>query len=340
MIWLRGAAKLPGVQLADRILELLYDRRGRYVWPEDLSASAGRPRPSRAELERALEELAARGHRLERSPVAGVRLVGPTVLEAHLIERALPVEHVGRHVICFREVDSTNDVAFDSARQGPSAPLVVTAEYQRAGRGRLGRSWLSPPGSGVLASVAMGPLGKLGGEALTIAAGLAVAEGIEQATGVAVELEWPNDVLWQGRKLAGVMVEVRGPSREPGGGEVVVGFGINVTAAPPAGQTDRPAACLADAVEDAAALERIEILRAVLVRLDRWVGGIAAGRHQHLHDRWLARCGMLNRRLRVACGGRTHVGRVIDVSPLEGMLLLTDDGRQVHLLAATSTILR
>lgn len=325
------------MRIADRVLERLYDRGGEFVSLDELAPAAGTDRPDRAGLERVLEELIARGHRLERSPVRGIRLLRPTVLDARLVERDLPVERIGRHVICFGEVCSTNDVAFDSADQAGSEGLVVTAEFQRAGRGRLGRSWHSPPGSGILASVALEPGGKLCHEALTIAAGLAVAEGIERATGVVAELEWPNDVVLGGAKLAGVMVEIRSAGQ---GQRMVVGFGINVTAAPSADQADRPVACLSEAVADAAALERVEILRAVLVRLDRWVAAVRAGRNRELHDRWLGRCAMLNRRVRVACAGRTSTGRVVDVSPLEGLILLTDGGRQIHLPAATSHVVR
>ena len=335
-------------RLANRVLELLYDRGGESVWLDELTAAVGGL--ERAALAAALQELEARGHRLERSPT-GVRLVQPTALDAHLIERDLPVEQIGRHVICFGEVSSTNDVAFDCALQAQSGPLVITAESQTAGRGRLGRSWHSPPGTGILASAALaGAAARLSHEALTIAAGLAVAEGIEQATGVKCELEWPNDVVFQaptagrtdrgtGRpaKLAGVLVELRGTRAAC---RTVVGFGINVTATPPPEQVDRPVTCLAEAAPEEGHLERIEILRGVLIRLDRWVAAVRAGRNADLHDRWLARCAMLNRRVCVACADRRFTGRIVDVSPLQGLILLTDSGEQVRLPAATSSIVR
>ncbi len=332
------------VRLPNRILEYLYDRRGEFVSPQELAAGGLAP----AALQQALEQLGARGHRFERSAGRGVRLLRPTALDAHLIERDLPVRQIGRHVLCFDGVASTNDVAFDSAAKAGGQSLTVTAEHQTAGRGRLGRRWQSRPGTGILASVLLHEAGrKLPQEALTIAAGLAVAEGIEHATGVAAAVEWPNDVVVRPAglagadrsspspcKLAGAMVEIRGGSRRR---QVVVGFGINVTAAPPAGELARPAACLADVVDDASALERIGILRAVLVRLDHWA---AAGRTEQLHQSWLRRCEMINTRQTVASAGRRVTGRMLDVSPLSGLILLTDSGEQVHLPAATSTIVR
>ncbi len=321
--------------LVSNILEVLYDRRGQFVAPDELAPSAG---ATAGELASAVAELERRGHRIERAAPRGVRLVAPTVLDAHLLERDLSVEQIGRHVICFDEVDSTNDVAFDSAgadgaQQAAHEALVVTAEHQRAGRGRLGRQWICPRGTGILAGVLLAGGRQPASDPLTIAAGLAVAEGITQATGVRTQLEWPNDVAADGEKLAGVLVETRGPR---GSRRTVIGFGINVTAAPPPEAVHRPATSLADA--GAATLERIEILRAVLVRLDHWIGEVRADRTDGLHDAWVERCQMLNRRVTVQSEGRKVVGRILDVSPLDGLVLAADTGEQLHLPAAVSSV--
>ena len=81
------------------------------------------------------------------------------------------------------------------------------------------------------------------------------------------------------------------------------------------------------------------MLRAVLRCLDRWVVRLAGGRLDELHEAWLARCGMLGERLTIESAGRRYVGRVLDVSPLEGLILACDDGRHVHLPAEGATIL-
>ena len=330
-------AKLP-----NRILELLYDRAGEFTWSDELADAAGND-PSA--LDAALAELGRRGHRLERNPARGLRLVRPTVLDAHLIERDLPTRHIGRHVICFAEVGSTNDVALSSAGQGGggTSGLVVTAEFQRAGRGRLGRKWICPSGAGILASVLLAEDGReLAREALTIAAGLAVAEGIELAVGLSTQLEWPNDITVDRAKVAGVLVETRlarsaGEDVQAGRRRMVVGFGINVTAAPAPEAAGRAATCLAEAA-GRPQLERIEILRQVLIRMDHWIEDIRAQDTQRLREAWLGRCSMLNRRLTVRSDGRCVTGRVLDVSPLTGLVLQADSGEQLHLSAETSTV--
>src|SRR5262245_34049893 len=128
-----------------------------------------------------------------------------------------------RQILWYPEVGSTNDIAGTLADRGADEGLVVIADRQTAGRGRLGRSWASPPGAGIYASVVLRP--SPGAAALlTIAAGVAVAEGIAAATGISPHVKWPNDVQLHGRKLAGILAE-RAISH------VILGVGINVQSA-------------------------------------------------------------------------------------------------------------
>lgn len=128
----------------------------------------------------------------------------------------------------FPAVGSTNDVAASLPHRS-----VVVAGEQTAGRGRRGRTWFSPPGSGLYVSVVLAPAAARVDPArattlLTLTAGVALAEGVEAATGLSVDLKWPNDLLVSGRKLAGILAERHADT-------VVLGYGINVlaTAFPP-----------------------------------------------------------------------------------------------------------
>ncbi|MCE5327545.1 MAG: biotin--[acetyl-CoA-carboxylase] ligase [Planctomycetaceae bacterium] len=318
--------------VADMVLTLLYDRGDVFFSLEELARGAG---CTRAKISEAIEELRHRGHQIEDSPAQGVRLARPVRLDGCLIERDLGVTRVGRSVLCFDAVDSTNDVALTSARQGGTDGLAVTAESQRRGRGRRGRTWVSPAGQNLLTSLLLLDSGGLvPHEALTIAAGLAVAEAVADACGVQCQLKWPNDVLLDGAKLAGVLVERH--SRPVAC--MVAGIGINVNAAPAAGEVDQSAACLSDVLGHA--VERVEVMRSLLRRLDHWVGLISRGRVDALRRSWLARCGMIETRVTVQAAGKRYVGRVVDVSPLEGLVLACDGGTRVHLAASDATVLR
>ena len=112
----------------------------------------------------------------------------------------------GRRVLWYAEVGSTNDVAATLADRGEPEGTVVVADAQSAGRGRHGRAWASPPGAGLYLSAVTRPAAHAVG-LLTIAAGVAIADGILAATGLQPQLKWPNDIYMDRRKLAGILAE-------------------------------------------------------------------------------------------------------------------------------------
>jgi BirA family biotin operon repressor/biotin-[acetyl-CoA-carboxylase] ligase len=134
----------------------------------------------------------------------------------------------GHQLSWHEQVGSTNDIAASRADSGAAEGLVVAADAQSSGRGRLGRAWASPPGAGLYVSVVLRPLVEVL-PLLTIAAGVALAEGIEAASGLTACVKWPNDVYVGGRKLAGILAEAG--SSAAGISHIVLGFGINVRAA-------------------------------------------------------------------------------------------------------------
>jgi len=127
------------------------------------------------------------------------------------------------HVQWLEQVESTNDRAHMAARLFAPEGAVIGADAQTAGRGRLGRRWASPPGAGLYVSVILRP--QAPAALITIAAGVAIADGIETATGLPVSLKWPNDVYAGPRKLAGILAEAGSHGAEE---YVVLGFGINL----------------------------------------------------------------------------------------------------------------
>lgn len=132
----------------------------------------------------------------------------------------------------FAEVTSTNDIVTTLAEAGSAEGAVVAADAQKAGRGRFGRDWASPHGAGIYTSVLLRPR-PAALRLVTIAAGVALVDGIRAATGLTLHLKWPNDVVADGRagarKVAGILAE--GGASGGGSPWVVLGFGINVLSA-------------------------------------------------------------------------------------------------------------
>lgn len=195
----------------------------------------------------------------------------------------------GASLAYFDDVGSTNDLALDAAERGAPEGATFVAGAQHAGRGRLGRTWFSPPGAGLYAStiVRRPSIARW----LTLAGGVAVAEAIRGATGLPVELKWPNDVVAVGpggfharRKLAGILAEASST-----GGEMhymVLGFGINM----------RSAALPPDLVSRATSIEtelgrRVDagpVLAQALVALNGVLGTLERGDTNAILDRWRA----------------------------------------------------
>jgi BirA family biotin operon repressor/biotin-[acetyl-CoA-carboxylase] ligase len=151
----------------------------------------------------------------------------PPDIAASLEHAAVRRASLGTRFYWYETVGSTNDVAARLAARGAPEGTTVAANAQTSGRGRLGREWVSQAGAGLYVSVVLRPAGDTV-PLLTLMAGVAIADGIERATGLSTTVKWPNDLYAGGRKLAGVLAE--------GGEFVVLGFGINVSPAayPPA----------------------------------------------------------------------------------------------------------
>ncbi|MBI4353193.1 MAG: biotin--[acetyl-CoA-carboxylase] ligase [Candidatus Omnitrophica bacterium] len=147
------------------------------------------------------------------------------------IGRGLKTRWMGRPVFCYEELDSTNDAAFKLGEEGLKEGACVLAEYQRKGRGRLGRSWDSAKGKNVLLSVLLRPpLDPAHVSKVTLTAAVSAAKTLRKATGKDLGIKWPNDIIFQGRKLCGILTEMSAELDRVH--FVVVGIGINVNSNP------------------------------------------------------------------------------------------------------------
>jgi BirA family biotin operon repressor/biotin-[acetyl-CoA-carboxylase] ligase len=230
-----------------------------------------------------------------------------------------------RTVNVLPETGSTNAIAAAAAREGAPEGLVVTTEHQVAGRGRLGRTWESPPRSGLAVSVVLRPdrVPPARWPWLPLLAGVAVRDCVVGSTGVEASLKWPNDVLVDGRKLAGILVE---RVDTPAGAAAVVGIGINVSL--DADELPVPEATSL-AMAGAATTDRTVLTVALLRRLEahyrawRTVGGDP---EQGLRDEYVRACATVGQRVRIALpDGSALVGQALGVDSV-GRLEVDADG--------------
>jgi BirA family biotin operon repressor/biotin-[acetyl-CoA-carboxylase] ligase len=224
--------------------------------------------------------------------------------EGEAIERA-------HEVRWFDSLDSTNRYVLDEARRGASEGLVAVADFQTAGRGRRGRGWVAPPGASLLASVLLRPaLAPERTPLVSMACGVAMAEAVTRVAGFTPGLKWPNDLVVDDRKLAGILAERDGDA-------VVVGVGVNVEwhEFPPE-IAETATACNLEAGH---AVDRHALLDAFLAEFDARYADLDA-----VTAEYRSRLDTLGRRVRVERSADALVGRAAGVGGA-GQLLVEDD---------------
>jgi BirA family transcriptional regulator, biotin operon repressor / biotin---[acetyl-CoA-carboxylase] ligase len=250
---------------------------------------------------------------------------------------------IGRRILTLAETDSTNSVALAAAGDADADGLAVFADFQTAGRGRLGRAWLAPRGASVLCSVLLtrtifapptsedaGHPQEMGGW-LTLAAAVAACAGIRQATDITPSIKWPNDLCVGGRKLVGILIESRPIEPHVAGATArawVIGIGVNCYQQPghfPPELRDR--ATSLDLLSQHA-VDRTAVARELLAALDRTLCPETTAAPEAIHARWMAFAEPLGRPVHLRSNGHEYTGRTVSVDPAGGLIVQCDDGRQ------------
>lgn len=283
---------------------------------------------SRAAVWAHIQDLRALGYDIAASPHLGYRLLGtPDLLHGDdLLSRLGQCRSIGRDIRVFRETTSTSDVVEKLARDGVAEGVVVFAEAQTRGRGRLGRRWVSPAGKGLWFSVLLRPqLRPQQMTQLTVAAATAVARAVRAQTGLKPEVKWPNDLLFGGRKFGGILTELSGEQDRVRHAVLGIGLDVNVTASDFPPDLRRGATSLR--IELGRLVPRAELAVAVLRELEADYARLAAGQFEQVADEWEALCTTLGRDLEVSVGERRLRGRAEALDQDGSLLLRTDYGR-------------
>ncbi len=221
------------------------------------------------------------------------------------------------------ETDSTNRYVLEAARSGAAEGLVVVADRQHAGRGRLGRSWTAPPGASLLVSVLVRPdLAAEDRHLVVVAAAVAMADAVAATTGVTATLKWPNDLLVGDRKLAGILAEAAGDA-------VVVGIGVNLD------WPDIPAEL--DGIATACNLEggrpasREDLLAGFLTRYEARLDDLDETRRAYR-----SRLGTIGRRVRVERAHGNVIGTAVGID--DAGRLLVDMDAAIEVIAAGDVV--
>lgn len=214
-----------------RILELLRRQEG-FLSGEDIGRELS---ITRAAVWKGIKKLREEGYEIEAVTNRGYRLTNPeTMYNKRELEQGLKTKTMGQSIYFYEETDTTNNRARELALEGAPEGTLVVAEKQTAGRGRRGKVWESPLGTGIWMSLVLRPqIMPAEASVLTLLCGLATAEAIEVETGLSVGIKWPNDILINGKKAVGILTEMDCEMSQvhfviPG-----IGINVNTTSFPP-----------------------------------------------------------------------------------------------------------
>jgi BirA family biotin operon repressor/biotin-[acetyl-CoA-carboxylase] ligase len=262
-------------------------------------------------------------------------MAGPKsdALDPDKIRANLKTERIGKKILVFNSTSSTNDIAAEYAKNRANDGLVIFAEEQTAGRGRAGSKWQSEQGDSILCSIVLTGC-KLNPELLSLACAVAVADAIGKIRGSEAKIKWPNDIILNGKKVAGILLESK---LNNDGSAYILGIGINChqqkASFPPELQ---PIATSLD-IESKSTVDRISLAKRSLSSIEHWLE-VAAETSEKVIEKWRRLSIQLNQRLKLIYNGHNFSGNCIGIDPEKGLILQLDTGGIRMFDAAHTTI--
>jgi BirA family biotin operon repressor/biotin-[acetyl-CoA-carboxylase] ligase len=299
---------------------------------------------TRSAVWKAIVALRGRGTEIEAITHRGYRLLQSSspLTTAGVIDRLTPDTRARlRHGECLPEISSTNSALLERGAPPPGRFDFLTAEYQSAGRGRLGRSWLAPPGGAICMSWSWcfpALAGQIG--ALSLATGVAVLRALAAQGIQGVRLKWPNDLVTERGKLGGILIEMR--SEAAGPLHVVVGLGLNVTLGGAMREFisaggNRPAD-LAELSPGREPPHREALVAALLEQNVTLLHDFATAGFASVRDEYLAADALRDRAVQVLGGGAGLTGGIARGVDAQGALLVEHDGRLHGIVAGEISV--
>jgi len=265
----------------------------------------------------------------------------PDVLHADdLLSQLGEPKVIGRDIRVFEQTTSTNDVVEKLARDGLAEGVVVFAESQTKGRGRLGRKWISPARKGIWFSLLLRYANRpQAATQLTVAAAVSIARAIKEETGLAAEIKWPNDILIRGRKVAGILTELNAELDSIK--YVILGMGVdvNLTNDDFAPELRPIATSLLIESGQSVPIPRAPLATAILRELDHAYHRIKLGEFQQVADVWEGLCGTLGNLVTIKNGDRLVRGRAESLDSEGALLVRTEYGHLERVIGGDVTVI-
>lgn len=319
--------------MKEKILQLLKDSQ-EYISGEEISNILG---VSRTAIWKHINALKGEGYLIESQTKLGYRLIKtPDRLYPAEISGYLKTKWLGHNLVYNETIDSTNRIARELAEAGGDAGTVVLAEQQTAGRGRLGRQWHSPFGTGIWMSLILKPqISPEDAPKITLVTAVAVAQAFKELTDLQPGIKWPNDILFQGKKACGVLTELKADMDCIH--YVIAGIGINVNDEIFPEEIQQIATSLR--IESGSILERTKIVGAILNNIEHYYELWQQEGFESIRDTWKKYSINLNREVTINTLKDIIHGVAVDIDE-DGLLLVKDAQGLIQRITAGDVSLR
>jgi BirA family transcriptional regulator, biotin operon repressor / biotin---[acetyl-CoA-carboxylase] ligase len=289
-----------------------------FISGEDIARKMG---VTRAAVQKAIGRLRKCGYVIEASPSKGYRLVNYPDLCAAELRDMLCAKSSNRHEISYFDIaTSTNILAMDMAERGCAEGSLVIADTQTAGKGRLGRAWLSPAARNLYMSLVVRPdIAPRDATALTFLAAVACSSAIENHCGLPVDIKWPNDLLAGGRKIGGILAEIRADIDCIY--HAVIGIGINVNVSDNEMPDEIKRIATSVLIETGRHFPRTGLAADIIREFDRWYAVLLSQGQKPVIEKWRGLCSTIGKQIRIAVGATTFEGTAEGIDE-EGRLII------------------
>ncbi len=313
----------------EKILRILRSHSDRFLSGQEISRKSCL---SQSAVARQVHQLRTEGYDIQAQPHWGYKLVAPPDrLIASELSWKLNTKIVGQKILSYNTVDSTNNVAFGLAERGASCGTAVFAEAQSEGKGRLGRTWISPAAKGIYLSLILRPKITSGKASLiTLLAAISCAEAIREVCALQALIRWPNDILVNNKKVCGILTEMQTDNNKAK--FIILGIGINVNT--PLSKLPPAATSLQKEAKGAKVqFSRLELARQLLRQLDREYLYFQRRGSAKLITRWSNLSAFSGRRVKVSFTDSSIEGQAQGIDQQGALIVRLDNGFRQHVLA-------
>lgn len=317
-----------------KIIELLKKKSGSYLSGQALSKTFGLSRTAIWKHINAIKEM---GYEIGASPAKGYRL-NLQNLPFNEIEIAsnLKTSFIGKHISFYKEIDSTNNIAKEFASKGAKEGFAVVADYQKKGKGRLGRRWESPAGVNIYTSIILRPdISPVFAPQLTLVAAVAVAETISKYLNKTAEVKWPNDILINSKKVSGILIEMNSEMDKIN--FIVIGTGVNLNMTQKMFPDDIRAIATSLKQETGRDISRTDFIQMLYLNLETWYKKYLKHGFAPVRTAWTDYFAMAGKTVRVQQTGKTVEGIALGIDDDGALLLREENGHIAKIISGDVT---